>query len=237
MYRSHRRKSNDHFYLRVFLIFFCVAAFLGAATTLMIESFLRPTFLAMAEEKAIQKVSSAIDEAVFEYSENLRYTDLIHYETNSQGDIILMQPNLQVVNQFISSVNRSVNEKLSKLKEEEIQIPIGQAMGLQVLAGLGPKLGAHMLPIGTVKPAEVVDSFETAGINQTRHKIYMRIKAELRIVVPFVEKRIELESQVPVTEVTIMGKVPDIYVGVDGGVLGQILNPKNSGTKRSEETR
>lgn len=237
MYRSHRRKANYHIFVRILLVLFCVAAFLGAATTLMIESFLRPTFLAMAEEKAIHKASIAIDEAVFEYSEHLKYTDLIHYETNNQGDIILMQPNLQVVNQFISSVNRSVNEKLSKLKEEEIQIPIGQAMGLQVLAGLGPKLGAHMLPIGTVKPAEVVDSFETAGINQTRHKIYMQIKAELRIVVPFVEKRIKLESQVPVTEVTIMGKVPDIYVGIDGGVLGQILNKKNSDAMGSEEKK
>lgn len=190
---------------------------------MFIESFLRPIFLAMAEEKAIAKVTEAISQAVLEHSENLQYNDLIYYQTNQQGDIILMQPNLRVVNKFIAEVTLSIQQNMGSLQEEEIRIPVAQALGFQVLAALGPRMTVHMIPMGVVKPPQIVDSFESAGINQTRHKIYMHVMAEVQILVPFVNKRLKVETQVPVTEVTIMGKVPQVNMSIDGGTMRQFF--------------
>lgn len=204
---------------RFVIVIFIVLVVLGAAFTMFIESFLRPIFLSAAEEKATEKASDAISKAVYEHAKSLKYNDLIHYETNLQGDIILMQPNLQLVNEFTTGVIMTIQENLESLKEEEIRIPIAQALGFQVLAALGPRMSVWMVPMGVVRPPQIIDTFESAGINQTRHKIYMNVVIEVQILVPFVHKRLRVESQVPVTEVTIIGKVPQIYVGMDGGVL------------------
>ncbi|AZR73657.1 sporulation protein YunB [Anoxybacter fermentans] len=218
MYRPYWNKTG-HRLFKFIIIIFLISGFLGAAVTLMIESFLRPIFLAIAEEKAVQMVTDAISRSVYQHARTLQYTDLIHYQTNHQGDIILMQPNLQLVNEFISEVNMTIQQNLKKLRETEIRIPIAQALGIQVLAALGPSLSVQMVPIGIVRPPQILDTFETAGINQTRHKIYMHVIAEVRIVVPFLHKKIQVNTQVPVTEVTIMGKVPEVYVGIDGGII------------------
>lgn len=208
------------------LLIFCTLMLLAGIFTLFIESFLRPVFLAAAEQKAIVRATEAINRSVYEYARNLRYTDLVHYQTNQQGDIILMQPDLQIVNEFVSQVTMGIQKNLSELKEEEIKIPLAQALGFQVLATMGPRITVKMIPEGVVLPPKIVDSFEAAGINQTRHKIYLQVKVEIQIIVPFVHKRLPVETTVPVTEATIMGKVPQVNMSVDGGAFGQLLNPK-----------
>lgn len=194
-----------------------------AISALLLESIMRPIFVTVASEQAIRLTTQMINSAVYEHAKTLKYTDLIYYQTNNQGDIILMQPNLQIVNEFVSQVNMSIQEKLKGLNEIDIQIPIAQVIGLQVLAGLGPKLNVQMVPIGLVKPPQIIDSFQAAGINQTRHKIYMEVSAEIQMVVPFIHKKLQINTQIPITEVTILGKVPEVYVGIDGGVLQKIL--------------
>ena len=228
MHRKVHRNSGKGVY-RVILVVFCMVMLLAGIFTLFIESFLRPVFLAAAEQRAIQKATDAINRGVYEHAKNLKYTDLIHYQTNQQGDIILMQPDLQIVNEFVSRVTMTIQANLSGLKEEDIQIPLAQALGFQVLANLGPQITVKMVPIGVVRPPRIEDSFESAGINQTRHKIYLHVTVEIQILVPFVKKTLPVETQVPVTEVTILGKVPQVNIGIDGGTFEKLLN--QSGNK------
>ena len=212
-------KKRNNSWMRLILLLFLMALLTGIVVTLMIEVFLRPTFLAMAEERATQMATEAINQAVYENAKDLKYTDLIHYQTNHKGDIILMQPDLQKANRFISKVNMDIQKRIKSFEEEELRLPIAQSLGIQILAGVGPRVPVHMVPVGLVKPPQIIDSFESAGINQTRHKIYMQIEAEVKVVVPFIHNKIKVNTQVPVTEVTIMGKVPDVYVGIDGGLI------------------
>lgn len=196
---------------------------LGITLSLVMQSLLRPVFLAEAETRALQMATNAINQSVYQHAKTLKYDEMINYQTNRQGDIILMQPNLQKVNEFISQVIETIQLRMQQIAEEKIRIPIGHAFGLELLAGIGPRLNIKMVPLGLVKPPQIEDSFETAGINQTRHKIYLVIEGEVQLVVPFIQEKIQITTKVPVTEVTILGKVPDIYVGVEGGVLGEVL--------------
>lgn len=196
---------------------------LGITLSLVMQSLLRPVFLAEAETRALQMATNAINQSVYQHAKTLKYDEMINYQTNRQGDIILMQPNLQKVNEFISQVIETIQLRMQQIAEEKIRIPIGHAFGLELLAGIGPRLNIKMIPLGLVKPPQIEDSFETAGINQTRHKIYLVIEGEVQLVVPFIQEKIQITTKVPVTEVTILGKVPDIYVGVEGGVLGEVL--------------
>ena len=57
--------------------------------------------------------------------------------------------------------------------------------------------------------------FENAGINQTRHRVYLKVSAQVRIVAPLSGSAIEVQTVVPITEMIIVGDVPDTYINVE----------------------
>ncbi|MEG3070366.1 MAG: sporulation protein YunB [Candidatus Syntrophopropionicum ammoniitolerans] len=90
------------------------------------------------------------------------------------------------------------------------------------MANLGPRLKYNIMPAGTVR-VNVVDKFETAGINQTRHAIYLNFDTNVRIVIPFKGGEAVIAMQVPLVESIIVGGVPSTFVSVQGGILGSGL--------------
>lgn len=86
-----------------------------------------------------------------------------------------------------------------------------------------------VVPVGSVS-SEFVTEFRTAGINQTRHKVYIRIRANMRIVIPTGAREVEVVAQVPVAETVIVGQVPQSYVNVDSTEDMLNLLPDMSGS-------
>ena len=62
--------------------------------------------------------------------------------------------------------------------------------------------------------ANLRSSFEGAGINQTRHKIYLSLRTTVRLVIPSGARQVSLGSQVLIAESIIVGEVPQSYVQV-----------------------
>ena len=55
----------------------------------------------------------------------------------------------------------------------------------------------------------------SAGINQTRHRIYLELSCDVYILMPSGSKRVSVAAQVVVSECLIVGVVPNSYVYVD----------------------
>ena len=89
------------------------------------------------------------------------------------------------------------------------------------MSGWGPNIKVKIIPVGSVS-INFSDEFKQAGINQTRHKIYMEMQTQVRIVVPLGSDIINVATKVPITETIIIGDVPDTYVNVDNE--DQMLN-------------
>ena len=60
-----------------------------------------------------------------------------------------------------------------------IRIPLGSFSGISIFAGLGPKVTYDINPYGEVF-CYFTSNFETAGINQTYHKLYLIIKLKIK---------------------------------------------------------
>ena len=101
--------------------------------------------------------------------------------------------------------------------------------GSPLRAGRGPEMLVKVVPVGSVS-SEFVTEFRTAGINQTRHKVYIRIRANMRIVIPTGAREVEVVAQVPVAETVIVGQVPQSYVNVDSTEDMLNLLPDMSGS-------
>ena len=54
--------------------------------------------------------------------------------------------------------------------------------------------------------------FESAGINQTRHKIYLNVSMKMRVVIPLNSKEVEISCQIPISETIVVGKIPNTAI-------------------------
>ncbi|HHT49170.1 MAG TPA: sporulation protein YunB [Firmicutes bacterium] len=193
-----------------YLIFLFILCLVGGF--LFADHQLRPTIKARAEAHARVLATTSINQAIREnVAKNIRYEDLISVKVDNRGRVVLMQPNTGEINRLASDATITVQE-LMKNTKDKIYIPLGQLLGSQLLAGRGPDIPIVIVPVGTVE-SRVYDVFEQAGINQTRHKIYLQIKTTVRILIPLLSSQVEIKAEVPLTEAVIMGEVPQVYFG------------------------
>jgi sporulation protein YunB len=178
----------------------------------VVEAHLKPTLLAVAEARATliatQVINNVINEKV---SQQIDPQSLVNIKMDSRGRVVFIQPNTMEFNRLAADTTIKVQDALRQINEEQILIPMGQVFGSQLLASWGPKIVVTVIPIGTVQ-VKVVDKFEQAGINQTRHMIYLFATTNVRIVVPLVSSTVSVTTQVPIAEYVVVGEVPSTYV-------------------------
>lgn len=200
------------FALILFIVFF------------IIHKTITPIFFNLAEVEVQHIVNKVINEAVSREVEKVLYQDIVNYIYNEQGEIVLIQPNIAYINRFTTQLSLAIQRELQGISREVVTVPFSRILGIDLLAAYGPELKMRIIPAGYTIPPRLVDSFTSAGINQTRHKIYLSLTAKVKLIVPFKSKSIDINADVPVTEVVILGRVPQVYVGMNQegftGILG-----------------
>ena len=200
------------------LLTLAVLALLSALLLQVMDTRLRPTIMAFAESWGRNVATEAMNDAVkTKIVQSIRYEDLMLIRTDTAGKVALVQPNTGEINRLASTTIEAVQDSLARLASHRFSIPFGQVLGSPVFASRGPRIRVSVIPIGSVT-ANVNDRFEQAGINQTRHRIYLSLKTSIRIVVPLAASTVEVTSRVPIAEVVIMGEVPQVYFGGGGKV-------------------
>ncbi|MBS3937333.1 MAG: sporulation protein YunB [Peptococcaceae bacterium] len=165
---------------------------------------------AVAEMRAKIIATQAVSEAITaKIAEELSYGTLITVHTDYGGRPAWAEVNTIEVNRIVHSTTLRVVQLLERLKGTSVAIPLGQAFGSPVLANVGPRITFTLVPIGAVN-VEITDAFETAGINQTRHKIYLQVYTTVQVIIPFVSRIVQVRTQMPIADVTYLGEVPQV---------------------------
>jgi len=181
----------------------------------LIDNAVRPTILSMSEARlraiAVKAMNDAVRETV---GDDTNYTDLINIEKDGQGSITLVSANAVKMNNLAANTAILAQEKILGIGEQGISIPIGTIIGGQLLTGRGPPIKVKIEPVGSVT-TDFMTEFEDAGINQTRHKIFLILNASVRIVVGNAAQTVQISSQVLISETIIIGSVPQSYMRFD----------------------
>lgn len=103
-------------------------------------------------------------------------------------------------------------ELINELRDKGllIEVPIGQALGIPVLANLGPKIPVNLEAIGDVG-TEVTSRLDQTGINGAYIHVNVHIEVEVRVVIPFASEPVKIEQEIPITKVFHPGEVPHYY--------------------------
>lgn len=193
---------------------FLLAVLIPAALFFWADANLRPVVLTMAEAQARVMAVQAMNDAVFDVmrSDGL-YDDLMTVILDDNGRVSVMRADTAKMNELATTSALRVQQNLSEIAEAGISIPLGAALGGQLFAGSGPRITVRIVPVGAVS-TEFKSEFSAAGINQTRHRIFLRIDTTVQMVIPTGTQTAHVSAHVPVAESIIVGEVPDSFVDV-----------------------
>ncbi|MBR2974894.1 MAG: sporulation protein YunB [Clostridia bacterium] len=193
------------------LIAFAVVILIVVTIVTSYSDSARQVALDYANAQVFSITANAVNDAVYSVMSELCDQQLVTVLHNSVGDVVLLQANSAVIGKIAKDTAKIVEDKINSIENLSISIPIGTLSGVTFFIGSGPKVKFSVEPIGSVA-CKVYSQFESAGINQTLHKIYLEITSKVDVVLPNRSSTVTLDTPVLLTESILVGKIPDTYL-------------------------
>lgn len=179
----------------------------------LIDCRIRPLITSVAANRAKVVSSAVINEVVLnEISKlDINYSDIISLEKDPCGRICAINTNMKTINSLKTAVCLAVQEKISYIKKDDFNIPLGTLTGTELLNGRGPKIPLKISLSGSVK-ADFRSCFETGGINQTKHQLYLDVSTNIFALIPGYPTTTSIDTSILVAETVLIGDVPKFLV-------------------------
>ena len=190
------------------LLFFCAYSFFEKRLSKIIYDMSANT----VKSKAGIIISSAIYDEIDKL--DITYDKLVSFEKDNGGQITALKTDIIEINKLKTTLSVRILTALSCMDTAELDIPIGTVIGSELLVGKGPAIRVNVVPVGTVE-TEIINEITSAGINQSRHQIMMKINAEMTIITSLTNLTTEVETYICIAETVIVGSVPQSYTNID----------------------
>ena len=142
---------------------------------------------------------------------SVNYNDLIYVEKDSVGEIVLLSANSYKINKLSKEIALSSEQILKEKISEGIPIPILAFSGINLISGMGREITYKSISISSVE-CKFDSDFESVGINQTLHSIYINVVSKVNINFPLNSQDILIKTPVLVCEAVLVGKIPNVYL-------------------------
>ena len=221
-YRSRKSKIRR----RVILI---AAAILLIVLLVCMHLNVTRVLTSAAEARLRARAATAVNEAVFMTLSDggVRYSDLVHVERGADGDIQALTCDAVEINRIARETAYQAQALLQSMSDEGIAVPLGAFTGIEAWAGFGPEIHMEIIPVAEVA-CRFVSGFESAGINQTKHSVYLEVVSSMSVVMPAKTHRFSAISQILISESILVGEVPNVYLQGDVFGKGYTLAPSVS---------
>lgn len=198
---------------RALLLVFPLILALLVLTELRLAPLIEESAARHAHSAALTAITQAVDQQMAAYSQVCDYQQLMHIERDSQGRITLLVPDTVLLNSLIVDVVEGINQGLEASSRQQLTLPLGAVTGSRLFSSFGPELRFRFRAQGTPS-VSVEDDFSSAGINQVRHRIYLRVDSDIRVMVPLARRGETVSATVLLAEGIIVGYTPDTYVNL-----------------------
>ena len=200
---------------KFFWPFLLLPVVVGVVVFLYFQRNVTRVLFSISEATMRASTTVAVNDAVYyTLSDELRYDDLVTIERDGAGNIQAVAANALKINKIARDTASISQSNLKNLSLNGIPVPIGALTGIEAFAGLGPKIHFRIIPVSSVSCA-FSSTFESVGINHTKHSIYLNVIADISIVMPSKTQNFAVTTQILVGESVIVGAIPDTYLQSD----------------------
>jgi sporulation protein YunB len=218
-WRSAKHKSTGR--KKIILLVLFLFAFFSLQTFIYLEENLREPLMNVASIRVKQKATEAINTAITEkIAQGTNFDKLIDWKLDNSGKITGFMLNYAEHMKIAGDTVNIVQSTLQNLEHIPEHIPIGLAFNSAIIASFGPDIPIRFVPAGAVK-VDLNTRQKDAGINMLLVEVYIRIIAEVTIIIPFDTKPEIVATEIPISYLLVVGDVPMYYFDGKGNPVGE----------------
>lgn len=200
------------------------AAMILVGLTFIVDLSLRPVVESVNFYECHAAVADIINRSIAAEleREDIDYSSLVDLTKDENGAVCSVESNVLNINRLKNNIADRIERELSRISNIDIMIPIGTLTGIELLHGKGFEIGMTVSPLGYACTS-IISDFEEAGINQTIHRIIVKIDVVVDAIIPGFSTRVPVTTSIVAAETVIVGKVPDAYthvVSADSELVG-----------------
>ena len=207
--RNRNLKGVGIFFTLFFLIFLIWLIF----------TKLQPSFIEYAKVYSNNIANEVVNSAVDDVFVKEEYQSLAQVMENSSENIKAIETDTAKINRLKSAIIQSMQKNIDSHKSDTVYVPLGSCSNLYFLAGLGPKVPIRIYPVSIVN-ADFKESFDSVGINQVKHKLYLDVSMRMSFVGMMFAQSDTVETSVLLNETIIVGDTPTYYG--NGGMTASV---------------
>ena len=193
-----------------------VAAGVMLCAVRVTERALWPVLAAAARYQVRSQVTAAVEQwAARDLQERgVDYSDFVTITRNEAGEITALSADMARLNLLRAELSAHLLERLED-SQLELTVPVGSLLPLEPTWARGPELHLRALALGTAS-AEFESEFTSAGINQTRHRLWLELSVPVTVLLPGGGEELTVDSRLCVAETVIVGRVPQTWFQTGG---------------------
>ncbi len=207
MRRRRKRRRNARGIIGAFIL--VVIIVLLILSTARLDKAVRPAAELQAQQLSQKKASIIINDVVSQYiAENeYTYSDFAAVLYDESGHASAVEALSENINRVQAELTAEINRQLNDSGESNAEISLGSLSGSYLLAGKGPTVKVRICPVGSAE-VRLTSAFDSAGINQTRHRIYAEISADMVSATTLYSFDTNVKFDYLLAETVIIGDVP-----------------------------
>lgn len=187
---------------------FLIIAIMGVLADMRIRPIIQTVGGSALKNSLANVVDGAVNDMVDELG--VKYGEMVNIERNPDGTIAALTLNNTYINGYKADLSDGCSDRLSEFDKTTVPIPIGSLIGGSFFNGRGFNINVHATIYGFAV-TDVVSKFESAGINQTRHTIYLEVKASANAYMGLCRINESVDETIILVETIIVGSVPNTY--------------------------
>ena len=206
---KNRKYKQKKLSIRIKIII--IVAFVSIIAVLL-DRQMRPLIKSVVFSQAQTVSTNVINQVVADELSRLDidYSDIVDIQKDDDGKILAVSTDMKKVNSLKSLMTLSIQEKISTMDIQKTKIPIGTFTGTEIFNGRGPKIPIDVTMSGSVI-MDFKSEFVSAGINQTKHRLYLDVSSEVLAFIPGYPVNTVVKTSILIAETIIVGEVPAVF--------------------------
>lgn len=217
-----------------------IVMFLVILTSILLLNYLNnqisPVMFEYSKTEAKKISSIVINEAISKYiTEKIDPNELFSITKDDNGEIKSVDFNAQTITKLLTKATTSIQQEMKKIengKADELEFKkyifpdynekdlkdgiiyrfsLGSLWNSNILYTFGPKIPVKINLIGDVT-SNIKTEIKNYGINNALIQVYVNLKVTEKLILPFFNKDVTINTKVPVAMKLVTGTVPNYYV-------------------------
>lgn len=158
---------------------------------------------------------NSIDNAVCDVlnSMEINYNSLVISNTDTTGRVNSLQTDTKAINILKAEISKRITDNIRNSHTARIGVPMGAFTGIVLISSMGPDLFVTLTLDGSVTTT-IKSEFSSAGINQTIHRVYLVVDADVSLTCPIISYDTSFITEYELCQTVIVGSTPQMFANI-----------------------